>query len=76
MMHSKPNILVIMVDQITPFLAGNYVNSEVRTQNLDKLAASGSRCINDRSPCLQDRLLRSIFVLERGCNIKLPTIIP
>jgi len=37
----KPNILVIMADQLIPMLMGTYGHPEVKTPNLDKLAASG-----------------------------------
>lgn len=36
----KPNILMIMADQLTPYMMGCYGNEEVITPNLDKLARS------------------------------------
>jgi choline-sulfatase len=37
----RPNILVIMSDQHTPDVLGAYGNADVRTPNLDRLAAAG-----------------------------------
>lgn len=37
----QPNILVIMADQLVPFLTGPYGDPVVRTPNLDRLAARG-----------------------------------
>lgn len=36
-----PNIVVIMADQLMPFLTGAYGHSVVRTPNLDRLAERG-----------------------------------
>ena len=38
--NCQPNILLIMADQLTPFMMGCYGNSEVITPNLDELARS------------------------------------
>ena len=37
----KKNILLIMADQLTPYMTGTYGNKEVITPNLDKLAEEG-----------------------------------
>lgn len=47
----KPNILLIMADQLTPFLTGAYGHKGVKTPNLDKLAAEGIRFDSAYSPC-------------------------
>ena len=39
----KPNFLVIMADQLTPFMTGAYGNGQVQTPNLDRLRAQGVR---------------------------------
>jgi len=41
--NDKPNFLLIMADQLTPFLMGTYDHSVVKTPNLDKLASEGVR---------------------------------
>jgi choline-sulfatase len=50
-MTQTPNILVIMVDQMTPFLAGTYGNKTVKTPNLDALAERGTRFDAAYTPC-------------------------
>jgi choline-sulfatase len=37
----KPNILLVMVDQMVPFLSGAYGHPVVKTPNLDRLVESG-----------------------------------
>ncbi len=39
----KPNIILIMADQLTPFMTGVYGNREVQTPNLDRLFREGVR---------------------------------
>jgi choline-sulfatase len=39
--NSKPNVLVIMFDQLTPSALGCYGNSVVQTPTIDRLAAEG-----------------------------------
>src|SRR6516164_1520410 len=38
----KPNILFLMVDQMTPFMIGPYGQKAAITPNLDRLARSGA----------------------------------
>lgn len=40
-MQSKPNIVVIMLDQLTPSALGCYGNTVARTPTIDRLAAEG-----------------------------------
>jgi len=40
--NDKPNILVIMADQLTPFLLGAYGHPNIKTPNIDKLADEGT----------------------------------
>jgi choline-sulfatase len=49
--NEKPNILLIMADQLTPFMTGCYGNSEVLTPNLDRLTADGVRFDAAYTPC-------------------------
>jgi hypothetical protein len=37
----RPNLLIIMTDNQSPSLLGTYGNSEIRTPNIDRLAAEG-----------------------------------
>jgi choline-sulfatase len=49
--QSQPNILLIMADQMVPFLTGAYDHPVVKTPNLDRLAAEGIRFDAAYSPC-------------------------
>src|SRR3954465_1839233 len=42
-MSRAPNILLVMADQLVPFLTGAYGHPVVRTPSLDRLAAAGIR---------------------------------
>lgn len=48
---NKPNILLIMADQLTPLLMGAYGHPVVKTPNLDRLVESGIRFDTAYSPC-------------------------
>jgi len=50
-MDDKPNILLIMADQLMPFLMGAYGHPVVKTPNLDKLVDQGVRFDAAYSPC-------------------------
>lgn len=45
-MDQRPNILLITCDQLQAFATGCYGNTDVRTPNIDSLAASGVRFCN------------------------------
>ncbi len=47
----KPNILLIMADQLVPFLTGPYGHPVVQTPHLDRLAAEGVTFDAAYSPC-------------------------
>jgi choline-sulfatase len=47
----KPNILLIMADQLTPFLTGAYNHPVVKTPALDELVINGVRFDAAYSPC-------------------------
>lgn len=47
----KPNILLIMADQMMPFLMGAYGHPVVKTPNLDRLVKEGVRFDAAYSPC-------------------------
>ena len=42
----KPNVVLIMTDELPCWMLGAYGNKEVRTPNLDRLAATGTRFHN------------------------------
>jgi choline-sulfatase len=72
-MNKKPNMLVIMVDQMTPFLAGAYGHDVVKTPNLDRLAETGTRFDAAYSPCpicvpARAALMTGRQVSKLGCN--------
>ena len=46
-----PNILLVMADQLVPFLTGPYGHPVVKTQNLDRLAERGICFDAAYSPC-------------------------
>lgn len=48
---SKPNILLIMADQLVPFLTGAYGHKVVKTPNLDMLVEKGIRFDAAYTPC-------------------------
>jgi choline-sulfatase len=50
-MATKPNILLVMADQLMPFLMGAYGHPVVRTPNLDRLVERGVRFDAAYSPC-------------------------
>ena len=59
MTQSRPNIVLIMADQLAPQFTGAYGHSIVKTPNLDALAARGMRfdspiaihpCVRRRAP--------------------------
>jgi choline-sulfatase len=43
MPHDRPNILLVLADQLVPFLTGPYGHPVVQTPALDRLAASSTR---------------------------------
>jgi choline-sulfatase len=47
----RPNILLVMADQLTPLLMGAYGHPVVQTPNLDRLAEGGVRFDAAYSPC-------------------------
>ncbi|MDP6354578.1 MAG: choline-sulfatase [Planctomycetota bacterium] len=47
----SPNILLIVCDQMTPFLTGAYGHPVVKTPNMDRLAREGVLFENAYSPC-------------------------
>ena len=49
--QSKPNILLIVCDQLMPFLTGAYGHPVVQTPNLDALVERGVRFDAAYTPC-------------------------
>jgi choline-sulfatase len=50
-MNDRPNILLIMADQLMPFLMGAYEHPVVKTPNLNNLAERGVRFDAAYTPC-------------------------
>ncbi|MDH3376794.1 MAG: sulfatase-like hydrolase/transferase [Gammaproteobacteria bacterium] len=72
-MQRTSNILVIMVDQMTPFLAGAYGHDAVKTPNIDGLAVAGTRFDAAYTPCpmcvpARAGLMTGRYVSRIGCN--------
>ena len=68
----KHNFLVIMADQLTPFMTGAYGNPQVRTPNLDRLRAGGVRFDAAYSPnplCAPARasFMTGRYTYDLGC---------
>ena len=42
----KPNVILILADDMGPWVAGCYGNPEIQTPNIDRLAADGMRFEN------------------------------
>jgi arylsulfatase A-like enzyme len=51
-MDRRPNILLIIADQLVPFLTGAYGHPVVRTPSLDRPAEQGVRSDSAYAPCL------------------------
>jgi arylsulfatase A-like enzyme len=52
----KPNILLIVVDEMPCWMLGAYGNKEVKSPNLDRLAQTGTRFLNHFTPAPEARL--------------------
>ena len=70
--REQPNILLVMTDQLVPFLTGAYDHPVVRTPNLDALAARGVRFDAAYTPyplCAPARaaLLTGCYASSLGC---------
>lgn len=61
----KPNILLIMVDQMIPFLSGAYGHPVVKTPNLDKLVEQGIRFDTAYTACPLCAPARASFMTGR-----------
>src|SRR4051794_13812204 len=71
-MSRAPNVLLVMVDQLVPFLTGAFGHPVVRTPSLDRLAAAGIRFDAAYTPyraCSPARvaLLTGRFASDLGC---------
>ena len=71
-MSQSPNILLVMADQLVPFLTGAYGHPVVRTPNLDRLAAGGVRFDGAYTPyplCAPARaaLMTGRYASSLGC---------
>jgi choline-sulfatase len=70
---TPPNILVIMTDQMTPFMLGTYGHPAVKTPNLDALAQQGTRFDAAYSPipiCVPARasLMTGLYASHMDCH--------
>jgi len=81
---NRPDIVVIMADQMTPFLLGAYGHGVVRTPNLDRLAQRGVRfdaaytsypmCVPARASLLTGRMSSLIGCYDNGDSF--PSLTP
>lgn len=70
-MKDKPNILLLTCDQLQAFATGCYGNADVRTPNMDGLAASGVRFSNGLSNapvCMAGRSVLISGQYNRSCT--------
>jgi choline-sulfatase len=82
----KPNILFLMVDQMTPFMIGPYGQKAAITPNLDRLARSGAvfdnaycnapLCVPSRASMFSGRLPSAIDAWDNASEFRadIPTI--
>ncbi|MBD0329225.1 MAG: choline-sulfatase [Thermoleophilia bacterium] len=71
-MEGRPNILLVVADQLVPFLTGAYGHPVVKTPNLDRLAERGVRFDAAYTPyplCAPARaaLMTGRYASELGC---------
>lgn len=84
MTKSKPNILFLMTDQLTSLVLSQYVDTMVKTPNLDKLAEKGvvfensycnyPLCAPSRASMMTGKLTSNIGSYDNGAE--LPASIP
>lgn len=72
MIQQAPNILMIMTDQMTPFMMGTYGHPMVKTPHLDELAERGTRFDAAYSPipiCVPARaaMMSGYYASHVGC---------
>ncbi|MDG1531497.1 MAG: choline-sulfatase [Paracoccaceae bacterium] len=78
-MTDKPNILMIMADQLAPQALSFYGNSVCKTPNLDRLAADSvvfdnaycnyPLCVPSRASMMSGRLTPAIKVWDNACEL-------
>jgi len=78
-MTDKPNILVIMADQLAPQALSFYGNPVCKTPNLDRLAANSvvfdnaycnyPLCVPSRASMMSGRLTPKIEVWDNACEL-------
>ena len=66
---TKPNFLVILADQITPFLLGAYGHNVVQTPHLNRLVERGVRFDAAYTPCPCCVPARSSFMTGRSASL-------
>lgn len=52
----RPNILLVVADELPCWMLGAYGNKEVRTPNIDRLAQTGTRFLDHFTPAPETRL--------------------
>lgn len=67
-MDKRYNILLIMADQLTPFMTGAYGNKQVMTPNLDRLCREGIRFENAYTSCPLCAPARASMMTSRLCS--------
>lgn len=60
--QEKPNVIIVFVDQLSPWALGCYGNEEIKTPNIDKLAADG--VIFNNAYCA-----KAVSTPSRGCML-------
>jgi arylsulfatase A-like enzyme len=61
----KPNVLVIVVDNLPCFMLGAYGCKEVRTPNLDRLAKTGTMFLNHFTPAPEPKIGAAVLASGR-----------
>ena len=61
----RPNILLILVDQLPSWMLGAYGNKEVATPNIDRLARTGTRFIDHFTPAPEIKLGAAALITGR-----------
>ncbi|HLJ17023.1 MAG TPA: choline-sulfatase [Bryobacteraceae bacterium] len=77
---APPNILLLMADQMTPFMTGPYGQRAAHTPNLDRLARSGSvfenaycnspLCVPSRTSMFTGRLVSKIGAFDNASEFR------
>jgi len=61
----RPNLVLFLVDHLPAWVLGCYGNKEIRTPNIDRLAATGTRFVNHSSSAPVPGLGRAVLLTGR-----------